>query len=50
MTQGRCSQRFVGPRKGSIKKKLSFIGIGDSGRRDIAEKHEELIWERDYGK
>ncbi len=23
---------------------LSFIGIGDSGRRDIAERHEELLW------
>lgn len=26
------------------RKKLSFIGIGSSGRRDIAEKHEDLIW------
>jgi plasmid stability protein len=23
---------------------LSFIGVGDSGRRDIAERHEELLW------
>lgn len=29
------------------KKKLSFIGIGDSGRRNIAEKHEELLWKKD---
>jgi len=28
------------------KKKLSFIGIGDSGRCDIAEKHEELFWKK----
>jgi metal-responsive CopG/Arc/MetJ family transcriptional regulator len=28
------------------KKKISFIGIGSSGRRDIAEKHEELLWKR----
>ncbi len=28
------------------KKKLSFIGIGSSGRRDIAEKHEELLWKK----
>ncbi len=28
------------------KKKLSFIGIGDSGRRDIAERHEELLWKK----
>jgi hypothetical protein len=24
--------------------RLSFIGIGDSGRPDLAEKHEELLW------
>jgi plasmid stability protein len=24
--------------------KLSFIGVGVSGRRDIAERHEELLW------
>ncbi len=24
--------------------KLSFIGIGESGRDDIAGKHEELLW------
>lgn len=29
------------------KKKLSFIGIGDSGRKNIAEKHEELLWKKD---
>lgn len=29
------------------KKKLSFIGIGDSGRRNISEKHEELLWKKD---
>ncbi len=28
------------------KKRLSFIGIGDSGRKDIAEKHEELLWKK----
>jgi len=26
------------------KKRLSFISIGDSGRKDIAENHEELFW------
>lgn len=26
--------------------KVSFIGFGDSGRRDIAERHEELLWEK----
>lgn len=24
--------------------KLSFIGIGESGRSDVAEKSEELLW------
>lgn len=28
------------------RKKLSFIGIGTSGRRDIAEKHEDLLWKQ----
>jgi metal-responsive CopG/Arc/MetJ family transcriptional regulator len=28
------------------KKRISFIGIGSSGRRDIAERHEELLWTR----
>ena len=28
------------------KKKLSFIGIGASGRRDVSEKHEELLWRK----
>jgi plasmid stability protein len=23
---------------------LSFIGVGDSGQRDVAERHEELLW------
>ncbi|MEW6002586.1 MAG: ribbon-helix-helix protein, CopG family [Nitrospirota bacterium] len=28
------------------KKKISFIGIGSSGRKDIAERHEELLWKK----
>jgi len=28
------------------KKKLSFIGIGSSGRKNIAERHEELLWKK----
>jgi len=28
------------------KKKLSFVGIGSSGRRDISKKHEELLWRK----
>lgn len=28
------------------KKRLSFIGTGNSGRKDIAENHEELLWKK----
>jgi hypothetical protein len=28
------------------KKKLFFIGLGSSGRKDVAEKHEELLWKK----
>ena len=28
------------------KKALSFIAMGSSGRKDIAEGHEELLWEK----
>lgn len=28
-------------------RKLSFIGAGNSGRRDIAEKHENLLWQEE---
>jgi metal-responsive CopG/Arc/MetJ family transcriptional regulator len=28
------------------KKKLSFIGVGASGRSDVSEKHEELLWRK----
>lgn len=33
-------------RKRRGKKKLSFIGMGSSGKRDVAERHEELLWKR----
>lgn len=26
-------------------KALSFIAIGDSGKKDISERHEELLWQ-----
>jgi metal-responsive CopG/Arc/MetJ family transcriptional regulator len=26
--------------------RLSFIGIGSSGMKDIADKHEELLWKK----
>ncbi len=34
-------------RKKRPRRKLSFLGIGNSGRKDIAERHEELLWKRD---
>ena len=34
-------------RKKRPRRKLSFIGIGRSGRKDIAERHEELLWKKD---
>ncbi len=27
-----------------VRPPLSFIGVGDSGRRDVAERHEEFLW------
>jgi len=35
--------RFVTQRQES-RKKLSFVGIGRSGRRDVSERCEELLW------
>ncbi len=37
--------RFVMQRQKS-KKELSFIGIGRSGRKDISEHCEELLWSK----
>ncbi len=33
-------------RKRKPVRKFSFVGIGDSGRRDVAEKHERLLWKK----
>ncbi len=33
-------------KKQKRKKTLSFIGIGDSGKKEISEKHEELLWQK----
>jgi hypothetical protein len=30
--------------RGAARPALSFVGVGDSGRRDVAERHEELLW------
>lgn len=27
-------------------RKFSFVGIGNSGRRDVAEEHERLLWKK----
>ena len=35
--------RFVAQRQKS-KKQLSFVGIGRSGRKDVSERCEELLW------
>lgn len=33
-------------RKRKTVRKFSFVGIGDSGRRDVAEEHERLLWKK----
>ena len=33
--------------KRSKKRKLSIVGIGSSGRADVAERHEKLLWKKD---
>jgi metal-responsive CopG/Arc/MetJ family transcriptional regulator len=37
--------RFVAQRQKS-RKHLSFVGIGRSGRKDISERCEELLWKK----
>jgi metal-responsive CopG/Arc/MetJ family transcriptional regulator len=37
--------RFVAQRQKS-KKQLSLIGIGRSGRQDVSERFEELLWSK----
>jgi metal-responsive CopG/Arc/MetJ family transcriptional regulator len=27
-------------------RRFSFVGIGNSGRRDVAEEHERLLWKK----
>ncbi len=38
-------ENYILQKKGK-KKKLSFVGIGDSGRKNISEIHEELLWKK----
>ena len=36
---------YVREKRGK-KRKLSIVGIGSSGRADVAERHEELLWKK----
>jgi predicted NBD/HSP70 family sugar kinase len=38
---------YVREKRKRKKRKLSIVGIGSSGRGDVAEKHEELLWKKD---
>jgi len=38
---------YVRDKRKKKKRKLSIVGIGASGRTDVAEKHEELLWKKD---
>ena len=38
-------QSYVQKKK-PARRKLSFVGIGRSGRKDIAGRHEELLWKK----
>jgi predicted transcriptional regulator len=33
-------------RKRKAVRKFSFVGIGNSGRHDVAEEHERLLWKK----
>jgi len=35
--------RFIAQRQTS-KKQISFVGIGRSGRKDVSERFEDLLW------
>ncbi|HEV8238698.1 MAG TPA: DNA-binding protein [Thermoanaerobaculia bacterium] len=36
---------YIVHQAGSEVRELSFIGAGRSGRADVAERHEELLWD-----
>ena len=38
---------YVSENRKRKKRKLSIVGIGSSGRTDVAEKHEELLWKKE---
>lgn len=33
-------------RRRTRRKPLSFVGVGASGRRTVAERHEQLLWKK----
>lgn len=37
---------YIAKKREPVEKKLSFLGIGESGRSDVAETHEELLWQK----
>jgi len=37
---------YIAIKRGPVERKLSFLGIGESGRSDVAETHEELLWQK----
>jgi predicted transcriptional regulator len=38
-------ERYVKREKQKAELELGFVGIGHSGRSDIAERHEEYLWQ-----
>ena len=38
-------ERFVTQEKQRAELELGFVGVGRSGRSDIAERHEEYLWQ-----
>jgi len=38
-------EEYVKRRRRAVRK-FSFVGIGNSGRRNIAEEHERLLWKK----
>jgi len=44
----RALDRFIAERRGDSDRKIpSILGIGQSGRTDIADRFEELLWKDD---
>jgi hypothetical protein len=38
---------YVHEKRKKKRRKLSIVGIGSSGRSDVAENHEELLWKKE---